>query len=86
MAFVPTTASSWRKGGACRGDAAADFFPPMAPERKHVRLARERRAKSVCAACTVRAECLAYAIAADERYGVWGGLTQDERRLLADSA
>ena len=58
----------------------------MHTERKHERLARERRAKAVCASCPVRVECLEHAIAVDERYGIWGGLTQDERRLLRESA
>ena len=50
--------------------------------QQHERLARERRAKSICAACPVRQRCLEYAIAADERYGIWGGLTKDERRTV----
>ena len=71
----------WRESGACRDGAGVDFYPPMRTERKHERLARERRAKMVCASCPVRVECLDHAIAFDERYGIWGGLTQDERRL-----
>jgi WhiB family redox-sensing transcriptional regulator len=39
-------------------------------------------AKKVCELCEVRPECLAYAIANDERYGVWGGLAQNELREL----
>jgi Transcription factor WhiB len=37
-------------------------------------------ASSVCRSCPVAAECLAYALAADERFGVWGGMTPEERR------
>ena len=78
---------TWQQTSACRsGSAAADFYPPMHTERKHERLARERRAKSVCAACPVRTECLEHAVEVDERYGIWGGLNQDERRLLRVSA
>ena len=78
---------TWQQTGACRNLAAAsDFYPPLHGERKHERLARERRAKSVCATCPVRLQCLQYAVAADERYGIWGGLNQDERRLLQASA
>jgi len=78
---------NWQQTGACRsGSNATDFYPPMATERKHERLARERRAKSVCAACPVQTECLEHAISVDERYGIWGGLNQDERRLLRVSA
>jgi WhiB family transcriptional regulator, redox-sensing transcriptional regulator len=75
----------WREFGACR-ERGVDFYPPMHTERKHERLARERRAKQVCAGCPVRRECLEYAVAVDERYGVWGGLTHDERRHLGRSA
>lgn len=71
---------------ACRGDARSDFYPPMGAERKHERLAREHRAKTVCASCPVRVQCLQHAVACDERYGVWGGLTHDERRLWQQSA
>ena len=39
-----------------------------------------------CGACHVREECLAYAVAADERDGLWGGLTATERRQLAAAA
>ena len=73
---------TWQQNGACRTGDATDFYPPMHNESKHERLARERRAKSICAACPVRRRCLEYAIAADERYGIWGGLTKDERRTL----
>ena len=58
----------------------------MRTERKHERLARERRAKTVCASCPVQTQCLEYAVASDERYGVWGGLTHDERLLWQQSA
>jgi len=58
----------------------------MRAERKQERRAREYRAKLVCASCPVRDQCLDHAIAVDERYGVWGGLTHDERRLVAQSA
>lgn len=41
-----------------------------------------RDAKKICLSCEVRAECLEYALAHDERFGVWGGLTETERRPL----
>jgi WhiB family redox-sensing transcriptional regulator len=73
---------TWQQRGACRTGNSSDFYPPMHTEGKHERLARERRAKSICAACPVRLRCLEYAIAADERYGIWGGLNNDERRVF----
>lgn len=42
----------------------------------------EETAVGVCRACPVRAECLQYALAADERFGVWGGLSETERAGL----
>jgi WhiB family redox-sensing transcriptional regulator len=39
-------------------------------------------AKSLCADCPIRLECLEYAVAVDEQYGVWGGLSPSERRQL----
>ena len=77
---------TWQQSGSCRSGMATDFYPPMHTERKHERLARERRAKSVCASCPVQSECLEYAVSVDERYGIWGGLNQDERRFLRVSA
>ena len=77
---------TWHESGACRRGPAIDFYPPMHTERKHERLARERRAKAVCATCPVRVECLQHAVAVDERYGIWGGLNQDERRSIRISA
>ena len=41
-----------------------------------------REAKRVCATCEVREECLQYALANDERFGIWGGLSERERRKL----
>ena len=42
-------------------------------------------AKSICAACPVLAQCLDFALEARQDYGVWGGLTEDERRSLRRS-
>jgi predicted Fe-S protein YdhL (DUF1289 family) len=42
-----------------------------------------RDAKSVCTGCDVSAQCLAYALDNDERHGIWGGLSERERRQLA---
>ena len=72
----------WRQQAACQGEWGQMFYPPLGPEKKAARAAREQRAKQVCAGCDVRTECLQQAIASGERYGVWGGLTDVERRHL----
>lgn len=57
-----------------------DIFYPEGPD--HVRKYDERTAKSICAACPVRELCLDYALVAKEEWGIFGGLTPQERRLL----
>ena len=76
---VSRLSTEWHDDAQCRGDAGRDFYPPFGGERKRDRVAREQRAKAVCASCVVRSQCLEQAIASGERYGVWGGLTFDER-------
>jgi len=72
----------WETRAACRGQSAAIFFAPTHFERKEARAARERQAKAVCAACPVRKECLNYALRIREPHGIWGGLSEVERRSL----
>lgn len=61
---------------------ATAFYPPLRPESRSSKQAREQDAKAVCASCQVREECLDHALAQGERYGIWGGLTDIERRHL----
>lgn len=75
---------SWQTRAACRGPGADAFFPPTQLERKEDRLARERSAKAICRSCPVRPACLEYAIAIREPHGVWGGLSETERKQLLD--
>ena len=70
----------WHAQAACIGEMGAMFYPPMRAEKRSAKAAREQRAKAVCEQCTVRRECLDYALANNERYGIWGGLTDAERR------
>jgi WhiB family redox-sensing transcriptional regulator len=59
------------------------FFHPE-NERGPKRVHRERNAKSICAQCPVINDCLRWALAAREPYGIWGGTSVEERdRLLA---
>jgi WhiB family redox-sensing transcriptional regulator len=59
------------------------FFPPSTFERKDERERREARAKAICQVCPVRQPCAEYAITIREPFGIWGGLTEVERRELA---
>jgi len=76
---------AWRQHAACDSDMADAFYPPLRNEKRSVKQAREKRAKAVCASCAVRTQCLDQALAHEERYGIWGGLTDAERRHLIAS-
>jgi len=71
----------WQEHGACRSVDPTWFFHPQ-NERGLPRLRRDRQAKAVCASCSVRLECADYAIRAREPYGVWGGLTEEDREHI----
>ena len=75
---------AWKDGGACRGDDPVRWIGPdegMVKESVAERRAREHGAKVVCAVCEVVDECRDWAVANKER-GIWGGLTDRERRGL----
>lgn len=77
----------FRSQAACRTSRLTpeDFVGPDRLERRYEREARIARAKRVCAGCPVRLECLEWAIQRNE-IGVWGGTTEDERRLMVRKA
>jgi len=68
--------------GLCRGNHSYLFFPPSTVERKEERDRREVKAKAICDACPVEADCLEFALEIKEPYGIWGGLTETERRQV----
>jgi WhiB family redox-sensing transcriptional regulator len=70
----------WQNRAACRGPNQAIFFPPPQMERRSDKRLRERRAKEICSECAVQADCRRYAIEIREQHGIWGGLTEVERR------
>jgi WhiB family transcriptional regulator, redox-sensing transcriptional regulator len=71
----------WQMAAACRGSDTANFYHPE-NERGPSRTRREMRAKAVCGSCPVIESCLRWALAAREPYGVWGGLSVEEREAL----
>lgn len=74
-----TCSWSWQRDAACRNLESSLFFAPDG-ERAAARRHREAAAKAVCGRCPVRMPCALYALATRQRYGVWGGLAEDERR------
>ena len=73
---------TWHLKAACRGPESALFFPPSVAERREDREGREARAKQICYECHVREDCLEFALRVREPHGIWGGLTESERRRL----
>ncbi len=73
---------TWHLKAECRGPASALFFPPSVGERREERDLREKKAKRICEQCGVRPDCLDFALRVREPHGIWGGLTEAERREL----
>ncbi|MBM7771372.1 WhiB family redox-sensing transcriptional regulator [Actinokineospora baliensis] len=70
---LETQQADWRVRATCRDEDPDGLF---------VRGAEQRKAKMVCIACPVRTECLAEALDNRIEFGVWGGMTERERRAL----
>jgi WhiB family transcriptional regulator, redox-sensing transcriptional regulator len=67
---------SWYQLARCRGVDPEVFYPSSEDD------ADAEEAKRICAICPVREPCLEYALATREKHGVWGGLTERERRRV----
>ena len=65
---------TWQERALCAQTDPEAFFPEKGGST--------REAKKVRVSCEVRAECLEYALENDERFGIWGGLSERERRKL----
>lgn len=63
---------AWQADSLCTQTDPEAFFPEKGGST--------RDAKRICAECTVKTECLEYALVNDERFGIWGGLSERERR------
>lgn len=64
----------WQENALCAQTDPEAFFPEKGGST--------REAKRICLGCEVKDECLEYALANDERFGIWGGLSERERRRL----
>lgn len=71
-------ALAWQADALCSQTDPEAFFPEKGGST--------REAKRVCEGCEVRSQCLDYALANDERFGIWGGLSERERRKLRKTA
>ena len=69
----------WQLRAACREKPNRMFFM-TGNERGAKRAEKQRRAKEVCRGCPVVAQCRHHALTTPERFGVWGGMDEDERR------
>ncbi len=65
---------AWQADALCAQTDPESFFPEKGGST--------RDAKKICTSCEVRSECLEYALSNDERFGIWGGLSERERRKL----
>ena len=68
----------WQDRALCAQTDPEAFFPEKGGST--------REAKRICLGCEVRSDCLEYALAHDERFGIWGGLSERERRKLKKRA
>lgn len=69
----------WRDHALCRDTDPELFFPVGTTGMALVQI---DEARDVCAQCTVRVECLDFALATNQDSGVWGGLSEEERRII----
>ena len=69
---------AWQSDALCAQTDPEAFFPEKGGST--------RDAKRICTSCEVRSQCLEYALANDERFGIWGGLSERERRKLRKRA
>ncbi|BAH54622.1 WhiB family regulatory protein [Rhodococcus opacus B4] len=69
-----TIEDQWQERALCAQTDPEAFFPEKGGST--------REAKRICLGCEVKDECLDYALANDERFGIWGGLSERERRRL----
>ncbi|MET9254791.1 WhiB family transcriptional regulator [Streptomyces sp. NPDC048182] len=75
---IATPALAWQQEALCAQTGADFFFPEPGSS--------VREAKRICALCAIRPACLEYALGNDERFGVWGGLSEKERLALRRAA
>ena len=76
--FDEAEAEDWQERALCAQTDPEAFFPEKGGST--------REAKRICQGCEVKDECLEYALAHDERFGIWGGMSERERRKMKKRA
>jgi len=74
---------AWQQQGLCR-EVTSDIFFYEEQERGEEKRKRISQARDVCNACSVKQKCLDFSIRTNQTHGMWGGLTQDERKEMID--
>ena len=72
----------WQEDAACRQLDNVIFFGAEDGESELERQQREAHAKSICETCPVKSPCLEFAMETNQKFGIWGGLTDKERASL----
>jgi WhiB family redox-sensing transcriptional regulator len=78
LADLLGNAPEWQEAALCAQTDPEAFFPEKGGST--------REAKRICSRCEVKGECLEYALGHNERFGIWGGLSERERRRLQRGA
>ncbi len=73
----PGLAPDWKDRAACAGYPNALFFPAAETSNGQI-----EKATAICSICRVADDCLEYALETNQRAGIWGGTTEDERKAL----
>lgn len=74
VSMIDVSDLSWKDSGLCAETDPEAFFPDKGGST--------REAKRICTGCDVRSQCLSYALQNDERFGIWGGYSERERRKI----
>lgn len=72
--LLPVAYPEWFDQALCAQTDPEEFFPEKGES--------SRIAKKICGRCPVAADCLDYALASNERYGIWGGVSERDRRRM----
>ncbi|MFO7293982.1 MAG: WhiB family transcriptional regulator [Actinomycetes bacterium] len=77
--FAPSTTVTWQDAAACRDSEPSLFFPAGTTGAA---LRQIDEALAICRTCSVREECLQFALESNQESGIWGGYPEEERRRL----